>query len=93
MATGVVSTPLPLEHASEKSNVSRRMRFPHKPSQCTRKCRRIWSRALVDHPTFHEFQAAIEETLAGLATIHAKQLESLMTLNFQRFENVSLLAA
>lgn len=45
------------------------------------------------HPTFQAFQAAIEETIAGLSTTHADQLASLMTLNFQRFENVSLLAA
>jgi transposase len=45
------------------------------------------------HPTFSEFQAAIEDTIARLSTTHADQLASLMTLNFQRFENVSLLAA
>ena len=45
------------------------------------------------HPTFHDFQAAIEQTIADLPTTHADQLASLMTLNFQRFENVSLLAA
>lgn len=45
------------------------------------------------HPTFADFKAAIEETIAGLSTTHADQLASLMTLNFQRFENVSLLAA
>jgi transposase len=45
------------------------------------------------HPTFAEFKAAIEDTMAGLSTIHADQLTSLMTFNFQRFENVSLLAA
>lgn len=45
------------------------------------------------HPTFADFQAAIEETMAGLSTTHAEQLASLMTLNFQQFENVSLLAA
>src|SRR5262249_22526708 len=45
------------------------------------------------HPTFAEFQAAIEQTLAGIPTTHAKQLKLLMTLNFQQFENVSLLAA
>jgi transposase len=45
------------------------------------------------HPTFTDFQAAIEDTIAGLSTTHAHQLASLMTLNFQRFENVSLLAA
>ena len=45
------------------------------------------------HPTFADFQAAIENTIAGLSTTHAHQLASLMTLNFQQFENVSLLAA
>jgi transposase len=40
------------------------------------------------HPAFADFRAAIEETIA-----HADQLASLMTLNFQQFENVSLLAA
>lgn len=45
------------------------------------------------HPTFTDFRAAIEETLAGLSTTHADPLASLMTLNFQQFENVSLLAA
>lgn len=45
------------------------------------------------HPTFASFQAAIEDTIAGLSTTHADRLASLMTLNFQRFENVSLLAA
>ena len=45
------------------------------------------------HPTFAEFRAAIEHTLAGIPTTHAQQLQSLMTLNFQQFENVSLLAA
>ena len=34
------------------------------------------------HPTFAEFQAAIQENLDGLPTTHAEQLESLMTLNF-----------
>jgi len=45
------------------------------------------------HPTFAEFQAAIREVLDGLPTTHAESLKSLMTLNFQRFENVSLMAA
>jgi transposase len=45
------------------------------------------------HPTFATFRAAIEEILAGLSTIHAESLKSLMTLNFQQFEDVSLLAA
>jgi transposase len=45
------------------------------------------------HPTFADFQAAIEETLDGLQTEHAEPLKTLMTLNFQHFENVSLMAA
>jgi transposase len=45
------------------------------------------------HPTFAGFRAAIEETLDGLATIHAERLETLMTLNFQLLEDVSLMAA
>jgi transposase len=43
--------------------------------------------------TFADFQAAIQETLDGLSTVHAESLEKLMSLNFQRFENVSLMAA
>jgi transposase len=45
------------------------------------------------HPTFAEFRAAIEETINGLSTAHADQLETLMTLNFQQFQDVSLMAA
>lgn len=45
------------------------------------------------HPTFADFKAAIQETIAGIPTTHAKQLATLMTLNFQQFEDVSLLAA
>jgi len=45
------------------------------------------------HATFRDFQAAIQKTLDGLSTKHAAQLDSLMTLNFQEFEDVSLLAA
>jgi transposase len=45
------------------------------------------------HPTFAEFQAAIREVLDDLSTTHAKELETLMTLNFQQFEDVSLMAA
>jgi len=40
-----------------------------------------------------EFRAAVEETIDQLPTTHAESLDSLMTLNFQRFENVSLMAA
>jgi transposase len=45
------------------------------------------------HPNFATFQAAIQDVLDGLATTHQKSLETLMTLNFQRFENASLLNA
>jgi transposase len=45
------------------------------------------------HPTFAGFRAAIEETLDGLSTIHADQLKTLMTLSFQQFKDVSLMAA
>ncbi len=45
------------------------------------------------HPTFAEFQAAIGQVLDGLSTTHAGKLKSLMTLNCQRFEDVSLMAA
>ena len=45
------------------------------------------------HPNFAAFRAAIETTLGGVPTMHADTLESLMTLRFQTFEDVSLLAA
>ena len=45
------------------------------------------------HPDFASFRAAIEKTLAEIPTTHAERLESLMTLNFQQFKDVSLLAA
>ena len=45
------------------------------------------------HSTFAEFQAAIQEVLDSLTTSYAQQLETLMTLNFQQFEEVSLMAA
>ncbi len=45
------------------------------------------------YPTFAEFRAAIEKELGELSTTHRKALESMMTLKFQRFENVALLAA
>jgi transposase len=45
------------------------------------------------HPTFADFQAAIQETIASLPTSHAEQLKTLMTLNFQQFKDVSLMAA
>jgi transposase len=45
------------------------------------------------HPTFADFQTAIQQTIDELSTTHADQLATLMTLNFQQFENVSLMAA
>jgi transposase len=45
------------------------------------------------HPTFADFQAAIQNNIALLPTKHKDRLASLMTLNFQVFDNVSLLAA
>ena len=45
------------------------------------------------HPTFRDFQAAIQEVLDGLSTKYSEQLASLMTLNFQQFDDVSLMAA
>ena len=44
------------------------------------------------HPTFRDFQAAIQEVLDGLSTKYSQQLASLMTLNFQQFDDVSLMA-
>lgn len=44
------------------------------------------------HATFADFKATIEHTMAGLSTTHAEEMASLMTLNFQRFKDVSLLA-
>jgi transposase len=45
------------------------------------------------HPKFADFQAAINQVIDGLPTTHAEKLNSLMTLNFQQFEDVSLMAA
>jgi transposase len=45
------------------------------------------------HPTFADFQAAIEQTLNDIPTTHAADQETLMTLNFHKFDNVSLVAA
>lgn len=44
------------------------------------------------HPNFGSFRAAIDKTLAEIPTTHAQRLESLMTLKFQEFKDVSLLA-
>ena len=46
------------------------------------------------HPKFADFQAAIQEILDGIPTTYARVMpETLMTLNFQQFEDVSLMAA
>ncbi len=45
------------------------------------------------HASFAEFRAAVEQVLAEISTRHAPDLATLMTLKFQRFENVALLAA
>jgi transposase len=45
------------------------------------------------HPTFADFRAAIQDVLERVPTAHAGKLASLMTLNFQEFDDVSFLAA
>jgi transposase len=45
------------------------------------------------HPTFADFRAAIQQVLDGLSTEHAARLAKLMTLNFQQFDDASLMAA
>ena len=45
------------------------------------------------HPSFADFRAAVQDVLDSVPTAHAGQLASLMTLRFQEFEDVSLLAA
>jgi hypothetical protein len=40
-----------------------------------------------------KWEVQIEETLDRLSTTHADRLMTLMTLNFQQFEHVSLMAA
>jgi transposase len=45
------------------------------------------------HPTFADFRAAVQDVLDRVPTTHANKLASLMTLNFQEFDEVSLLTA
>jgi len=45
------------------------------------------------HATFDSFRVAIEKTLHEIPTDHADRLKTLMTLQFQKFDDVSLLAA
>ena len=45
------------------------------------------------HAEFNSFKTSIEETLNQFSTTNTKALASLMTLDFQEFDNVSLLTA
>jgi transposase len=45
------------------------------------------------HARFDDFRTAIQTCLSQVSTAHRNPLKSLMTLNFQTFENVSLLSA
>lgn len=45
------------------------------------------------HANFADFKVAIEQVIAQMPTKHKDRLASLLTLNFQVFDNVSLLAA
>ena len=45
------------------------------------------------HARFDAFRTAIQACLSQISTTHRDPLTSLMTLNFQTFENVSLLSA
>jgi transposase len=45
------------------------------------------------HACFDDFRTAIQTCVSHISTVHRNRLQSLMTLNFQTFENVSLLSA
>ena len=45
------------------------------------------------YPTTQEFQAAILESIGAINTRHQEALKTLLTLNFQMFDKVQLLAA
>ena len=45
------------------------------------------------HTNYADFHAAIDQCLDQLTTEHRDEISSLVTLNFQTFENVSLLTA
>jgi transposase len=76
-----------------------RLMFLHSCSPNLNLIERLWKftrrRALYGryHRTFAEFKSAVEETLDGVSSVYADDLGSLMSLNYQQFENVSLLAA
>jgi transposase len=83
LATQLVITLLYLPSYSPNLNLIERLwKFIKRRALCGR-C----------HPTFAEFQAAIQEVLDGLSTSHAESLKAVVTLNFQRFEDVPLMAA
>jgi transposase len=44
-------------------------------------------------PTYEEFTEAIDAGLDGLATEHKQQMDTLLTLNFQLFDDMPVLAA
>lgn len=73
--------------------------FPPSHSPTLNLIERLWKftkrRALHGrhHPTFADFRAAIERTPPAVPTQHAADLASLTTLDFQRPENVSRMAA
>ena len=45
------------------------------------------------HANFAAFRMAVQETIDQLSGSHKPRLESLMTLKFQEFKNVPLIAA
>ena len=45
------------------------------------------------YPTHQQFQHAVLESLAAVNTRHQETLKTTLTLNFQMFDNVQLLAA
>jgi transposase len=47
----------------------------------------------VYHPTYEDFTGAIDRCLATLGTIHKAEMDSLLTHNFQTFDDVPMLAA
>lgn len=45
------------------------------------------------HTNYADFHAAVDQCLDQIATAHKQEVSSLMTLNFQTFQNVPLLTA
>ena len=81
------------------AELSTRLLFPPSYSPNLNLIERVWGFARRRgvygkyHPDSASFRAAIEDTLAGIPSNRAKALESLMTLEFQTLEDVSLPAA